>query len=128
MSSKEKTNTRYWKVVCEEDGNDNCKAHGRYSGSSPYQAANKALSEIIRNRKTKGLKTNGKINFSMIESTRGSKKKEHFYEGKRIKLKEPIKYSAGGQELVKHFKNQLKKITKAELAKKASKKEKTSKK
>ena len=28
------------------------KAHGRYTGDSPYQAANKALSEIIRQRKT----------------------------------------------------------------------------
>ena len=57
---------------------------GRYLGESPYQAANKALSEIIR--KDKDVNTNN-INFTLIESTKGSKNKEHKYQGKRIKLK-----------------------------------------
>ena len=46
------------------------KAHGRYTGDSPYQAANKALSEIIRQRKRDGKSTTGKINFTLIESTK----------------------------------------------------------
>lgn len=113
MSSSEKT--RYWKVLCN-DGTDGCEApRGRYAGASPYQAANKALTEIIRRRKTEGKKTTGKISLTMVESTRGSKKREHHYEGRRVKLKEPIKYRAGDQELVKHYKNQLKKLTKADL-------------
>jgi len=107
--------TRYWKVKCD-DGTEGCeKPHGRYSGASPYQAGNKALTEIIRRKNKAGLENTSKINFSMIESTRGSNKREHFYEGERIKLQEPIKYSAGGQDLVKSYKNVLKKITKIEL-------------
>ena len=29
---------------------NNCKPYGRYTGLAPYQAANKALSEIIRKK------------------------------------------------------------------------------
>ena len=41
-----KKSTRSFKVKLEQDG----PQYGRYNGDSPYQAANKALSEIIRNR------------------------------------------------------------------------------
>ena len=85
---------------------------GRYLGESPYQAANKALSEIIR--KDKDVNTND-INFTLIESTKGSKNKEHKYQGKRIKLNEPITYQTkNGINVEKKYKNELKKIKKSD--------------
>lgn len=87
------------------------KAHGRYTGDSPYQAANKALSEIIRQRKRDGLSTHGKINFTLIESTKNSKHKSHEYVGRRVKLPSPVEYQVGGgQTIVKKYKNELKKV------------------
>lgn len=86
---------------------------GRYLGESPYQAANKALSEIIRKDKT--VNTNN-INFTLIESTKGSKNKEHQYQGKRVKLDEPITYQTkNGVNVEKKYKNELKKIKKSDL-------------
>ena len=41
-----KKNNRSFKVKLEEEG----PQYGRYNGESPYQAANKALSEIIRTK------------------------------------------------------------------------------
>ena len=85
---------------------------GRYLGESPYQAANKALSEIIR--KDKDVNTNN-INFTLIESTKGSKNKEHKYQGKRIKLNKTIIYQTkNGINVEKKYKNELKKIKKSE--------------
>ena len=86
---------------------------GRYTGESPYQAANKALSEIIRQRKKDGLSTNGKINFWLVESTKGKKYKEHEYVGKRVKLPDPIEYEVGdGNYITKEYKNELTKVKK----------------
>lgn len=86
---------------------------GRYLGESPYQAANKALSEIIR--KDKNVNANN-INFTLIESTKGSKNKEHNYQGKRIKLDKPITYQTkNGVSVEKKYKNELKKIKKSDI-------------
>ena len=86
---------------------------GRYTGESPYQAANKALSEIIRQRKKDGLSTNGKINFWLVEATKGKKYKEHEYVGKRVKLPDPIEYEVGnGNYIKKEYKNELTKVKK----------------
>ena len=107
MSAKK---TRSFKVKLS----DSSTPYGRYTGVSPYQAANKALSEIIRERKKGGKSASGKINFTLIESTRGSKHKEHQYEGRRVKLKEPVKYQVGGgKEIVKKYKNKLRKVKKS---------------
>ena len=55
------------------------------------------------------------VNFSLIESTKGSKNKEHKYQGKRIKLNEPITYQTkNGINVEKKYKNELKKIKKSE--------------
>ena len=85
-----------------------------FKGESPYQAANKALSETIRNFiKTGGNNIDEKINFTLIESTKGSLKKEHNYEGYRVKLEQPISYKvSGGQVITKEYKNVLRKIKK----------------
>lgn len=106
--SEDKKKTRSFKVKMEDD-----KAYGRYTGESPYQAANKALSELIRKKKADGKNEMGKINFTLIESTKGSKHKSHDYVGKRVALKTPITYKTkDGIEVTKKYKNELKKLKK----------------
>ena len=92
---------------------------GRFTGLTPYQAANKALSSYYRaNPKSKV----SQITFTIKESTRGSKRNEYTYNGKREKLSTPVEYpikSADGtvSTIRKAFKNRLTKVKKAELAK-----------
>ena len=88
---------------------------GRFTGLTPYQAANKALSKYFRENKT--AKT--EISFSIRESTRGSKRSTYTYNGKREKLETPVKYSIKGpdgnaREIVKEYKNKLTKVKKSE--------------
>lgn len=88
---------------------------GRFTGLTPYQAANKALSKYFR--ENKAAKT--EITFSIRESTRGSKRSTYTYNGKREKLSTPVKYTIKGtdgenREIVKEFKNKLTKVKKAE--------------
>ena len=91
---------------------------GRYTGLTPYQAANKALSKYFRENKTvKTSKT--EITFSIRESTRGSKRSTYTYNGKREKLVTPVKYSINGpdgnaREIVKEYKNKLTKVKKGD--------------
>lgn len=86
---------------------------GRFTGSTPYQAANKALSKYFRvTEKPKPV-----VTFSIRESTRGSKHNIYTYEGHRVKLETPVTYTIGeGNTITKHHKNQLKKVKKADLA------------
>lgn len=86
---------------------------GRFTGSTPYQAANKALSKYFRvTEKPKPV-----VTFSIRESTRGSKHNVYTYEGHRVKLETPVTYTIGeGNTITKHHKNQLKKVKKADLA------------
>lgn len=106
-----KKKTRSFKIKIGEE-----KAYGRYTGDSPYQAANKALSELIRKKKNDGGSVTGKINFTLIESTKGSSNKEHNYTGKRIALKKPITYETkNGVTVTKNYKNELKKLRKGEV-------------
>ena len=86
--------------------------YGRYNGDSPYQAANKALSEIIRNKVKNSESVYDEIIFYLVESTKGSLKKSHQYVGKRIQLETPVIYKVGEQEIVKNYKNILKKVKK----------------
>ena len=88
---------------------------GRFTGLTPYQAANKALSKYFRENKT----AKSEITFSIRESTRGSKRSTYTYNGKREKLTTPVKYSiksADGvaREIVKEYKNRLTKVKKSE--------------
>lgn len=91
---------------------------GRYTGLTPYQAANKALSKFFRENKT--IKTtNNEITFSIRESTRGSKRSTYTYNGTREKLENPVKYSINGldgnaREIIKEYKNKLTKVKKSE--------------
>lgn len=88
---------------------------GRFTGLTPYQAANKALSKYFR--ENKNLKS--EITFAIRESTRGSKRSTYTYNGKREKLVAPVKYSIKGndgqtREIVKEYKNKLVKVKKAD--------------
>ena len=87
-----------------------------FKGDSPYQAANKALSETIRTLMKEGGNVENEITFSLIESTKGSVKKEHQYTGHRVKLDVPVSYEVkGGQVITKEYKNVLKKVKKVSL-------------
>lgn len=89
---------------------------GRFTGLTPYQAANKALSKYYRESK----KSKKEIIFSIKESTRGSKRLVYHYNGHREKLKVPVEYviKSGDESRVitKNFKNRLTKIKKNELS------------
>ena len=117
------------KKVVEEDGEEGEKGvrsfkvklpgteefTGRFTGLTPYQAANKALSKYFRENKA----AKSEITFSIVESTRGSKRSTYTYNGKREKLTAPVKYSIKGndgavREIVKEYKNKLTKVKKAE--------------
>ena len=91
---------------------------GRFTGLTPYQAANKALSKWFRDpENTETESANNEITFSIWESTRKSKKALYTYTGKRLRLDIPVKYTIqDGREITKNFKNVLKKVKKSEVA------------
>ena len=89
---------------------------GRFTGLTPYQAANKALSKYFRETK----KPKSEIQFSIRESTRGSKRSTYTYKGERQKLDSPVEYTISNgkgedRTIVKKFKNKLTKVKKNEL-------------
>ena len=94
----------------------NSQQYGRYNGESPYQAANKAFSEIIKTRIKNNIPIDQNITFFLVETTKGSSKKNHQYIGKRVKLDEPVSYNVNnGTPIVKEYKNILRKIKKSEI-------------
>ena len=96
---------------------NNQNASGYYKGDSPYQAASKAFSYICRMKEKAGESVSGKISFELTEYTKGKRNKVHNYIGKRVKLKKPIEYEIKktGKELVKNFKNVIRKVKKCDL-------------
>jgi hypothetical protein len=125
-SNDEKVVQKEDEVVEEEEGDSKTRSFkvklpsdegfsGRFTGLTPYQAANKALSKYFRCAENNEGDVN--ITFSIKESTRGSKRHEYNYKGSRLKLEKPITYtikSLSGEERVitKQYKNQLIKIKK----------------
>ena len=108
----EKKGNRSFKVKLDQNG----PQYGRYNGDSPYQAANKALSEIIRNKVKNNQPVDQDINFFLVESTKGSGKKVHQYVGKRMKLNQPVTYTVdNGIVITKEYKNILRKVKKGEV-------------
>ena len=81
----ETRNTRSFKVLLPNSS----EYVGRFTGLTPYQAANKALSKYYRETN----KPKKEIRFSIRESTRGSKRSVYTYNGRREKLKTPVEYS-----------------------------------
>lgn len=63
---------------------------GRFSGTKPKQAANKAFTHII---KENGY--NGPITFGVIDCTRGSKHKTYTYTGEKQHLEQPTTVTIG---------------------------------
>lgn len=93
--------TRYFKVIVE-DGDP----HGRFCGSKPKQAANKALTSILKSMESDGKKTDQQIRFSIVECTRNSRHKQYNYIGERIELDEPMEVTIrkGGVEKIIKYK------------------------
>ena len=101
VASDSKPNVRSFKV--QLPGNE--VYVGRFTGLTPYQAANKALSKYFRETK----KPKPEIQFSIRESTRGSKRSTYTYNGEIQKLETPVEYTisnAKGEDrtIVKKFK------------------------
>ena len=97
---------RFFKVkIGTEDA-----AEGRFKGSTPGQAAKKALTQIYRKNED-GKSTKGKVQFSMVECTRGSGCKEYKYTGQRVKLAEPVEVTYGkgknATTVTRHYKNEV---------------------
>ena len=86
---------------------------GRFTGLTPYQAANKALSKYFRETE----QPKKQISFTIRESTRGSKRSTYTYNGKREKLSVPVEYAIkDGRTIIKNFKNRLVKVKKNETS------------
>lgn len=87
----------------------NGETFGRFSGSKPKQAANKALTSLVKTHNI----TN-EIEFSIVECTRGSKRKTHNYRGKRVKLETPMIVQVGKgdnqKEITYNYNNDLHKL------------------
>ena len=86
---------------------------GRFSGSKPKQAANKALTSIVKSQSETGVDlTNKMLTFSIIECTRGSKKKQYNYQGIRRALDVPIKVTIKNKDvpIVYKFQNRTSKL------------------
>tara|TARA_B100000900_G_C20492448_1_gene680167 strand:- start:19 stop:546 length:528 start_codon:yes stop_codon:yes gene_type:complete len=112
QETETKSNVRSFKV--QLPGSDTYV--GRFTGLTPYQAANKALSKYFRETK----KPKSEIQFSIRESTRGSKRSTYTYKGERQKLDSPVEYTISNgkgedRTIVKKFKNRLTKVKKNEL-------------
>jgi hypothetical protein len=92
---------RYFKLIY------NSKTSGRFSGNKPKQAANKALTSIVKSLDEENATfENKKFKFTIVECTRGSRHKEYHYVGERLKLKEPtlikIKNANGDEKLIEY--------------------------
>lgn len=81
----------------------NGDTYGHFTGKSPSQVASKAFNTILKNSSKKI----NSCNFTIVESTQGSKKKEYTYHGKREKLDKPIELQIGGKKIVKKYKNKI---------------------
>ena len=105
----DKKHTRSFKVRLP--GSD--AFEGRFTGLTPYQAANKALSKYYRESN----ELQKEVTFSICESTRNSRKSTYTYIGGRHELTVPVTYTiADGRLITKNYKNVLKKVKKSEEA------------
>ena len=104
-----KKHTRVFKCLLP----DQEEPKGNYNGDSPYQAANKALSRLFRDKFQKDQCLDVEIRFLVVDISKNSNKKMHEYTGRRVKLEEPVKYIVGeNHEIVKEYKNILRKVKK----------------
>jgi len=108
--------TRYFKIK-----SDAGECRGRFSGRKPKQAANKALTSILKDRSVKGDSVKGKVKFSIIECTRGSGCKQYNYVGERVKLRKPMTVTIGDKKIVYNFSNNVNKAAAPKVKKAAQK-------
>ena len=121
VENEENANTkqknRFFKLIDENDDST-----GRFSGNKPKQAANKALTAIIKkmNATNSDVDSIGmSITFKIKECTRGSKHKEYTYTGFRQKLEEPMRVTIGSgdeKKIIEYkFSNKVKKLPKSSV-------------
>ena len=122
-TSKTNTKTKLRTFKVRLNGEAVSKYRGRFTGRNPQQAAKKALTSILSEKKKK----TGKYELIMRETTRGSKKKEYAYTGKKVKRKKankvmfpgsskPVVYKFdsivhSNRELSKSLRNKLNTVT-----------------
>lgn len=105
---EEPRNIRYFKCKYND------QVFGRFSGLKPKQAANKALTSIIKSNEH----NENKIRFEMIECTRGEHSRVICYEGYREKLEKPFEVVIGENKIMYAYKNVVRKINSEEYLKK----------
>ena len=117
INHKKLLDKRWFKVKTS----NNIQYQGRYKGKSPWQAGNKALSEIIKRSINNGIDIdNTDIHFTLIETSCDSDKKQYDYIGKRITLQIPVQYTVNATSnnpriITKSHKNILTKIKKSNI-------------
>lgn len=100
--NKESPKIRKFKIL------DNGVLSGRYKGWSAKQAATKAFTSLIKNKKKNGEQFDQSIKFTIVESTRGSNNKQYNYIGELVELKKPVKIQFGnGTTIVHKYKNNI---------------------
>lgn len=107
--------TRSFKVMLPSSEN----YEGRFTGLTPYQAANKALSSYYKSCKKNNTEAQSELEFSIRESTRGSSHKVYTYRGARVPLDAPVEYEIKQKDgstrvITKEYKNRLTKVKKSE--------------
>ena len=91
---------RYFKFARDDDNNG---FHGRVCGSKPKQAANKALTSILKSSGNDKSESS-KIEFTIIECTRNSKHKKYHYVGERKLLEKPVQVKIQNREKTIEYK------------------------
>jgi hypothetical protein len=103
---------RYFKLINEKTQ----KGHGRYTGETPKQAANKSYTKMIQKLRKRGEKIPARSIIYIRESTRGSHKKVYGYEALRQKLSEPLireiinETTGEKKKIVNKYRNKIKKV------------------
>lgn len=117
INANSKQKNRFFKLIDENDDST-----GRFSGNKPKQAANKALTAIIKKMNTTNSDIDSigmSITFKIKECTRGSKHKEYTYTGFRQKLEEPMRVTIGSgdeKKIIEYkFSNKVKKLPKSSV-------------
>lgn len=102
-NNPKKKNYRHFKLIF-----NGSEPTGRFSGTKPKQASNKALSSIYKG----GYSETGEIKFSIVECTQGSKRKQYNYIGERVKLDHPmvVPIKKGGEKSITYnYNNKVRK-------------------
>ncbi|CAH6421070.1 Hypothetical protein MVR_LOCUS259 [uncultured virus] len=88
---------RFFKVLDPHTG----ELRGRYTGSTPKQAAAKAASQLFHQY------GNESFRFAIQESSRGCDKKQYAYEAQRIPLTQSHTVTIGDQTVTYLYRNQI---------------------